>query len=169
MPRPDLTRVPAFYHNYISKVNETDLIEAFAINTPSFLSFLNQIPKEKLDYRYEEGKWSVREILQHLTDTERVFSYRALRIARKDKTPLPGFDENLFAMNAKADRREWDDLVAEFAAVRHATQLLFRSFDEEQLEAEGISSNQSVYVLGIGFICIGHCNHHRQVIEQRYL
>ena len=169
MPRPDLTRVPEFFHNYIRQVPEEDLTVAFENNTSSFIQFLNTLPPAKQDYRYAEGKWTIKEILQHIIDAERVFSYRALRFARKDATPLPGFDENLFAENAATERRKWDELVEEFKAVRKSTEILFNSFHSEQLESGGVSGNHPNYVLGMGFICVGHCIHHRNVIKERYL
>ncbi|MDP9229162.1 MAG: DinB family protein [Bacteroidota bacterium] len=169
MPRPDLSRVPAFYHNYINHVQGDDLMPALRNETIEFVRFLKNIPSEKLDYRYAEGKWSIKEILQHIIDAERIFCYRSLRFARKDETPLPGFDENTYAANAKADTRNWNDLVEEFSAVRKATELLYASFDDEQLNAEGMSNNHSNYVLAFGFISVGHCIHHRKVIEERYL
>ena len=97
------------------------------------------------------------------------FAYRALRFARKDPTPLPGFDENLFAENAKADKRNWNDLLEEFKVVRKATEWLYGSFDEEQLNATGTSNNSSIYVLAFGFISVGHTIHHMNVVKQRYL
>jgi hypothetical protein len=168
MPGPDLSRIPEFYHNYISQVKEDELLQAFKNNTASFLSFLKSIPAEKQNYRYADGKWTVKEVVQHIIDAERIFSYRALRFARKDTTPLPGFDEKFFTKNANAAKRNWDNLIEEFTAVRKATEILFASFNDEQLGSEGISNNNSVYVLGIGFICVGHCNHHRKVIEEKY-
>src|SRR5258708_6669446 len=167
--RPDLIRVPEFYHNYINQVKEDDLMTAFANQTPVLFNFLQTIPKGKYDHAYAAAKWTIREMLQHLIDAERVFSYRALRFARKDDTPLPGFDENLFAQNSKANKRDWNDLVEEFRAVRKATELLYNSFDEEQLNASGIASNSSNYVLGFGFISIGHSLHHIKLISERYL
>lgn len=169
MPRPDLNRVPEFYHGYIKKVKEDDLAAALRNSGSSFISFLHSIPAEKRNYRYAAGKWTIKEAVQHVIDSERVFSYRALRFSRKDTTPLPSFDENLFAQNAKAENRSWDDLIHEFAALRKATELMFSSFNIDQLEGEGIASGSPIYVLGIGFICAGHVNHHRQVIEERYL
>lgn len=169
MPHPDLSRVPQFYHNYINLVNEDELMSAFEFNTKSTLSFLATIPVEKHNHRYAEDKWTIKEILQHLIDAERVFSYRALRFARKDTTHLPGFNENLFARNSKADKRSWNDLVEEYSIVRKATEILFNSFGHEELESEGITNNASIYVLGIGFICVGHCIHHKKIIEERYL
>src|SRR5258706_6150717 len=167
--RPDLSRVPAFYHNYISHVTQNNLPEAFKVHTPVFMKFLESILPEKRDYRYAEKKWTIKESLQHVIDAERIFSYRALRFARKDPTPLPGFDENTFADNAKAGLRDWNDLVAEFKAVRISSEYLFASFDDEQLEAGGTANNSPVYVLGIGFLLIGHPMHHMKVIKERYL
>ena len=133
------------------------------------MNVVKSIPEEKHNYAYAEGKWTVKEVVQHIIDAERVFSYRALRFARKDSTALPGFNENVFAANAKVDKRSWEDLLDELSVVRKSTELLFASFDQDQLEAEGISNNHSIYVLGIGFICAGHCLHHQKVIEERYL
>ncbi len=169
MPRPDLSRVPEFYHNYINLVPENNLMTAFKNQTPVVIDFLQNIPADKIDYAYAEGKWTIKEMLQHIIDAERVFCYRALRFARKDPTPLPGFDENLFAANAKADKRKWNDLLEEFKTVRKATEWLFRSFDEQQLNETGISNNASNYVLGFGYISVGHALHHQKIIKERYL
>lgn len=169
MPRPDLSRVASFYHNYVSHVKEDDLPEAFSRHSAEFISFLGGIPAEKYDYRYAKGKWTIKEVLQHVIDAERVFTYRALRFARQDHTPLPGFDENVFAENAKADKRDWNKLVEEFKAVRKSSEYLFNSFDKEQLEAAGLANNNPTYVLGIGFLLIGHSLHHQRIIEERYL
>jgi len=167
--RPDLSRVPAFYHNYISYVPGDDLVEAFHSQTPAFIQFIESIPPDKYDYRYADGKWTVKEVLQHIIDAERIFSYRALRFARKDPTFLPGFDENAFADNAEAGKRDWNNLVEEFKSVRMSTEYLFASFDDDQLNAAGTSNNNSIYVLGIGFIVIGHSMHHVKVLKERYL
>lgn len=169
MPRPDLKKVPEFYHGYISQVKENDLMEAFKKGTASFVQFFETIPESKHNYRYADGKWTIKEVLQHIIDGERVFAYRALRFARKDSTPLPGFDENIFAANSKAEKRNWNDLIEELKTVRKSSEQLFSSFDEEQLNATGIASNHSNYVLGFGYIIIGHSLHHMNVIKERYL
>ena len=169
MARPDLSRVPEFYHGYISQVQENDLMEAFKNGTLTFTKFLESIPSSKHNYRYAEGKWTIKEVLQHIIDAERVFNYRALRFARKDPAPLPGFDENIFAANAKVEKRNWNDLLDEFKTVRRSSEQLFTSFDEEQLNATGIASNHSNYVLGFGYIIVGHSLHHMKVIKERYL
>jgi hypothetical protein len=169
MSRPDLSRVPEWYHRYINQVEGDDLLSVLRKQGKEFVSFLENIPEEKRDHRYAEGKWSIREVLQHIIDAERIFSYRALCFARQDKTPLPGFDENSYAGNAKADKRKWDDLVDEFKTVRHATEILFGSFDAEQLNTTGVSSSKPVYVLALGFIIAGHANHHITITKERYL
>jgi uncharacterized damage-inducible protein DinB len=167
--RPDLSRVPTFYHNYINQVVEDDLAEAITNQTPALISFLENIPPGKRDYRYAPGKWTIKEVLQHIIDGERIFSYRGLCFARKDTTALPSFDENSYAENAKTDKRNWDDLVEEFKAVRKATEIMFRSFDEEQLESTGNASGHPNYTRAIGFIIVGHANHHIKVTKERYL
>ena len=169
MANVDLSSVPPFYHNYIAQVKPAELNEAFKIHVTEFAGFLETIPEDKWDFRYAEGKWSIREVVQHIIDAERVFAYRALRFARKDATPLPGFDENLFAANSKADKRSWDKLVEEFKLVRRSSELMFQSFDEDQLEAGGIASGHPNYVLALGFVIIGHSAHHQKITKERYL
>jgi exoribonuclease II len=168
MPRPNLSRVPEYYHRYINQVPENDLLTAFQNQTPAFLQFLKKIPADKINYRYAKGKWTVKEVLQHIIDTERVFAYRGLCIARQDQSPLPSFDENAYADNAKASKRDWKEMIEEFKAVRTSTAILFSSFDKKQLDATGIASGKSVYVLGVGFIIVGHVNHHVAVLKERY-
>jgi len=167
--RPDLNKVPSYFHNYINQVEENSLDQAFRKQGSSMIRFFESIPESKVDYRYAEGKWSIREMLQHIVDAERVFSYRALCFARKDSTPLPGFDENIYAENSKAEKRDWNELIDELRVVRHGTELLFDSFDEEQLAAEGNASGKQNYVLGIGFIIVGHVTHHVKILKERYL
>ena len=169
MPRPDLGRVPEYYHKYIAQVEEDDLMDALQKQNRSFLRFLKEIPKDKRNYRYAEDKWTIKEVLQHIIDAERIFGYRALCFARKDATSLPSFDENNYAANSKGELRKWKELVKEFEAVRQSTITLFASFDNEQLETAGTASGKSNYVLGIGFIIAGHANHHANVIKERYL
>ena len=169
MARPDLSSVPEWYHGYINEVKEDDLTDALKNQTALFNSFFNSVPIEKREFRYAEGKWSIKEVIQHIIDAERVFTYRALRFARKDETPLPGFDENSYADNANTDNRKWDDLIEELNALRRSSEILFNSFNEDQLNAQGIASDKSVSVLAIGFIVAGHANHHITVIKERYL
>ena len=167
--RPDLTRVGEWYHNYIKLVTEDNLKEAFANCNKELFAFLDSISPDKHDFRYAPEKWTVREVLQHIIDAERVFAYRALRFARKDPTPLAGFDENLYAETSKADKRSWKDLMEELIVVRQSSTLLFNSFDEDQLESGGTASNSPNYVLAIGYTLLGHALHHQHILSTRYL
>ena len=133
------------------------------------MNFFDTIPESKHDHAYAVGKWTLKEMLQHIIDAERVFTYRCLSFSRKDKQELPGFEENEWASASNAASRNWTDLIEEFKAVRKATEYLFASFNEEQLNSSGIVNKNSIYVLALGFICVGHCNHHRTIIEERYL
>jgi uncharacterized damage-inducible protein DinB len=137
--------------------------------TPAIFRFLNHIPVEKRNYRYGKDKWTIKEVLQHIIDAERVFAYRSLCIARKEKVSLPSFDENDYADNSKAKKRDWADMIEELKAVRRSTEILFTSFDKEQLSTFGIANNNPVSVLAIGFILVGHINQHIKIMKERYL
>lgn len=169
MSRPDLSRVAPFYHNYIKQVPHSDLIRALKELGNAFIQQMETLPLNKQDFAYAEGKWTMKEVFQHVIDTERILTYRALCIARKEAQSLPGFEENDYAANSKAGSREWDDMIEEFRAVRQASGYLFASFDEEQLENSGTANNSPLYVRGLGFIVAGHCQHHLNVVKERYL
>ena len=161
---------PSVYsQNYINQVEENDLMQALKNQTTSFLKLLKRIPVEKRNYRYAKDKWTIKELLQHIIDAERVFAYRGLCFARKDATPLPGFDENDYANNSKAAKRDWNEMIEEFKALRKSTEILFGSFDKQQLDSNGTASGRLVYVLAIGFILVGHINHHIKILKDRYL
>ncbi|MCG2616640.1 DinB family protein [Terrimonas sp. NA20] len=164
----DLSRVGDWYHNYIRQIPDTDISSAFNNNDYNLTGYFSAIPAEKHDYRYAEGKWTIREVLQHIIDAERIFVYRALRFARKDSIPLPGFDENMYADNSRAQSRKWDDLVTEFDLTRRSSALFFLSLDEEQLDANGVSSGSPTYVKALGYITLGHAMHHKRILEERY-
>lgn len=158
-----------FQATYIAALSSVELLEELEISLHDFIRFIQNIPMDKFDYRYAVGKWTIKDIIQHVIDTERIFSYRALRFSRNDATPLPGFEENDYANNTHANQRSIQDLLTELSAVRHATLLLFKSFSQEQLLKMGISSGSEVSVRAIGFIIIGHQKHHQKVFEERYL
>lgn len=158
-----------FYAPYLNALGAVNLIEELEISLHDFIRFIQNIPMDKFDYRYAEGKWNIKEIIQHVIDTERIFAYRALRISRNDQTPLPGFDENYYVNNTEASARSIQDLLAEFSAVRHSNLFLFKSFSEDQLKRMGIASNVGVSVRAIGFIMIGHQKHHLNIFQERYL
>jgi benzoyl-CoA reductase/2-hydroxyglutaryl-CoA dehydratase subunit BcrC/BadD/HgdB len=160
---------PVFMMRYVNTVEEKDLKKALTNNTRRFIKLLKQMPGKKIDYAYAEGKWTVREMLQHVIDAEKVFTYRALTFARKDASPLPGFDENTWAVTAKASKRKWNDLVNEFKAMRAANELFFTSLDDDQLIQTGTANNNVMNVAGLGFVCAGHVAHHIHIIKERYL
>src|SRR6476661_2739753 len=121
MAKPSLSSVPEYYHKYVKLVEEDSASTALEKNSETLHSFLQVIPEEKWDFRYAEGKWSIKELVQHMIDTERIFCYRALCFARKDQTPLPGFEENDYALNSMAGLRTKEDLVEELKAVQSST------------------------------------------------
>ena len=158
-----------FYAGYIQALDNVELLEELEICVHDFIRFVQNIPMDKFDFRYAEGKWTIKDIIQHLIDVERVFSYRAMRIARNDTTPLPGFDENFYVANTNANNRSIQDLLSELALVRQSTLFLFKSFTPEQLAKIGTASDKQVSVRAIGFILIGHQKHHQEVFRERYL
>jgi uncharacterized damage-inducible protein DinB len=159
----------SYYQNYISKAGEVDLIEELEISVHRLIRFVREIPMDKFDYRYAEGKWTIKDILQHLIDAERIFCYRALRFARKDQTPLASFEEDDYAAVADGHKRTIQDLLTELAVVRQSTLSLFKTFDDETLKRIGTASNNPMSVRALGFVIIGHQNHHQKVYQERYL
>ena len=159
-----------YFANYVNQVsNEYTLIEELEISVHRLIKFVQNIPMDKFDYRYAEGKWTIKDIIQHLIDSERIFAYRALRFARNDQTALASFDENTYVDEANANSRSIQDLLSEMLVVRQSTLTLFKSFSEEQLLRRGIASNNTMSVRALGFTIIGHQNHHQRVFQERYL
>jgi len=159
----------AYFKPYIDKVSEINLLDALQLGAKETLSFFESIPLSKMDYRYSEGKWTIKDILLHIVDVERVFSYRALSFARAENSNLEGFDENVYAENAQANTRTMADLLEEYLAVRDASILLFSSFSEEALKRFGKANNAILSIGAAGFIICGHEIHHVQIIKERYL
>ena len=158
-----------WHKTYLETLNDEILQEELEISLHRFIRFVQDIPLDKHDYAYAEGKWTIKDIIQHLIDCERIFSYRALCFARNDKTSFPGFEENQYANEAKGNHRTLMSLLTELSAVRHSTLLLFKDFKEEELERIGTASNVQMSVRAAGFIIIGHQNHHQKIFEERYL
>ncbi|TBX64816.1 DinB family protein [Flavobacterium silvisoli] len=159
-----------YYADYISQVSEEySLTEELEISVHRLIKFVQNIPLDKFDYRYAEGKWTIKDILQHLIDAERIFAYRALRFGRNDLTPLASFDENDYVNVANANNRSIQDLLTELLVVRQATLALFKSFTEVELMRIGTASNNPMSVRALGFVIIGHQNHHQRVFQERYL
>lgn len=159
----------SYYASYIKALGDINLIEELEISLHDFIRFVQNIPMDKFDFRYKSEKWNIKEIIQHIIDTERIFAYRVLRIARNDKTSLPGFDENYYVANTQATTRSIQDLLTEFSAVRHSNLYLFKSLSDQQLKRVGNASNLDVSARALGFIMIGHQKHHQKVFQDRYL
>jgi DinB superfamily len=158
-----------YFGAYINLVKSESLLTALHDSLDSFVDFLAEIPFDKFEYKYLPEKWTIKEIILHITDAERIFQYRALRFARFDKTPLSSFEENDYVPVSKANTRNFDSLVAEFISVRKATISLFENFTQEMLLSKGIVSNNEISVRAIGFIISGHSIHHQNIIRERYL
>lgn len=169
MTKSDIAVLPQFFDRYINLVGNIDIIDALT-QAALFESLLPVETAQSLGDRiYAPGKWTIRDIIQHLIDTERIMAYRAMRFARNDKTSLPGFDENLFGEFARATRRTAADLYEEYAQVRQSSITLFQSFDQEMLLRNGTASSVTISVLALGFMLVGHPIHHVTVIRERYL
>lgn len=169
MKKSDIPVMPQFFDRYINLAGDAFLIDALEEGA----SFENLIPAQTLealgDLRYAPGKWTVKDIVQHVIDNERIMSYRALRFARNDQTPLPGYDEAQFAQFTNANHRTIADLYDEYALVRRSSIALFKSFDQDMLLRSGISFNQTISALALGFVLVGHATHHVNIIQERYV
>jgi hypothetical protein len=169
MKKADLPGMPPFFDRYINQVDDIDVLDALT-QTATFDKLIGAETLEALgDLRYAPGKWSVKDILQHVIDTERIMSYRAMRIGRNDRTPLPGFDEESFAENTLANQRSIADLYDEYAAVRQSSIRLFRSLDATMLLREGTASDKPISALALGYVLVGHAKHHATIIRERYV
>lgn len=168
MPKPTAGDYPEYFGKYISLVPEEELSEAFKNQFPKIESFLRSIDEAESNYSYAPGKWTLKELLQHLIDCERIFNYRALCFSRKETVSLPAFEENEYAKNSNANNRSWKSLSNELINVRRSTVDLFNSFSDEMIQQTGIANNKSISVLSIGFIIIGHITHHIKVVQEKY-
>ena len=158
-----------FYANYVQLAASDDLVKTLKKNRKKFLALLDAIPSSKINHAYAEGKWTVKQLLQHIIDAERVFAYRAMRIARFDTTPLPGFDENAWAERADVTARGWNDMIKEFNELRKSNIRMVNQFNKEQLSAEGTASGHPVSTAALCFVMAGHVKHHMNILQERYL
>ncbi|HXO84898.1 MAG TPA: DinB family protein [Gemmatimonadales bacterium] len=166
--RPEPDEIPSHYVGYIKRVPETDPVIVCASQIEETATLLRGLSETDAMYRYGRGKWSIKEVVGHLADTERIMSYRALRIARGDVTPLPSFDENAYVPVAGFDNRSLADLVGELRTVRAATLALFRTFDGDAWLRRGTASGKPVSVRALGFMIPGHERHHVEILRTRY-
>ena len=161
---------PEKYNTFINSLDpDTNLVEGLEISLYEYIRFVQSITLGKHDYRYAEGKWTIKDIIQHLIDCERIFSYRALRLGRNDQSQLAPFDENEYADQAGGNLRTLQSLLTELSAVRQSTLILYKTFTAEQLRQQWVSGNNEVSLAALGFIIIGHQQHHKKIFEERYL
>lgn len=167
--RPDATEYPPFFARYVAAVPEEDVVAALRDSGRELLAVLTAIPDARGGFRYAPDKWTIREVVGHMIDAERIFGYRALRLARADATPLPGFEENEYARNAGSDARSLADLNEELRVVRDGTVRLFQSFPAEAWTRRGVVNGREVSVRALAYITAGHARHHLGVLRERYL
>jgi hypothetical protein len=168
MARPEFPDPAPFYKKYIDLIPENDVILALENQKKRLYHLLNNIHSSKLTYAYAPGKWTVAQVLQHCMDAERIFAYRALRIARGDKTPLPGWEENDFAAVANVDHRNLPGLIEEIFTIRKSSTMLLESFSEDCWARTGTANNDPIDVLTISFLIVGHMQHHMEILWERY-
>lgn len=169
MKRPAPDEFLPYYATYINLVGDGELVGILESQIKDTAAMLRTIPNARGAYRYAEGKWSINEVVGHLIDAERLFSGRALRFARADATPLPGFEQDDYVPAGQFDRYPLSELIAEFESVREATCWLYRHMSEEATSRRGKANNAEVSVRALGYITAGHELHHRRVIEEKYL
>ena len=166
--RPAASEYAPFYHGYVEAVPDGDIVELLRSGGRELVDAIGRIPEDRGGFRYGPEKWSIREVLGHLIDAERIFSYRALRVGRGDRTPLASFDENAYVKTAGSDARTIADLVRELAAVREATVLLFESLPDEAWGEQGVASGKDVSLRALAYITAGHARHHLRILRERY-
>jgi hypothetical protein len=168
MNRPTPEEFNPYYTNYIAAVAD-DVLTELRDQASSFPEFILQIPEGKGDYAYGSNKWTIKELLGHVIDTERVMAFRALHFGRKDVQELPGFDENDYVKNSAYEQRSLKSLAEEFVLLRKANLFLFESFAENELNQIGIANGNRVSVKALLFIMAGHVIHHQRILKERYL
>jgi hypothetical protein len=166
---PEATEYAPYYGRYVSLVPGGDVLTTLAGQMDSTLALLRGIDEEKASHRYAPDKWSIKELVGHIIDTERIFAYRALRFARNDRTELPGFEQDDYTRHAGFDARPLKELVREFELVRGANLAMFKHLDEAAWQRRGVASNAEVSVRALAFIMAGHERHHIEILKTRYL
>jgi hypothetical protein len=167
--RPEKAEYPTYCEGYVSRVPDGDIVATLGKQLEETLALVGSIPEARGDFRYAEGKWSIKELIGHVIDSERVFAYRALRFGRGDATPLSGFEQDDFVRGADFDKRSLSDLASEYEHVRRATISLFANLDERAWNQRGAANDNEVSVRGLAFIVAGHERHHVEILRTRYL
>ncbi len=169
MPKPLLTSLPTYYHPFVDMIVEENVVKALQNGAEAFAQVFQNCPEALHDYAYEKGKWTVKEVAQHVIDTERIFTYRALCFARGEKRSLEGFDQLSYAQHVNCKKRSMQQIISEFSDVRSSTISLYESFNSEDLKVRGNANGLDIDVNALGFITVGHALHHAKVIRERYI
>jgi hypothetical protein len=169
LERPSADEYAPYMAGYVASVPDGDIFEILARQGAAFPAFLQSIGEDRANYRYADGKWTVKEMIGHVNDTERVFSYRALRFARADETPLASFDQDRYVPEGRFDKRTLASLADEFAHLRAATLDLYYHLDNDALARRGTASGFTVSVRAMAFVIAGHVAHHERMLRERYL
>ena len=169
MNRPETNEYAAYYDRYISLVTDDEIVPVLAAQSTELQDIFTGIPEEKGTFAYDDGKWTVKEVLSHLIDGERMFAYRALRISRGDETPIEGFEQDGYIENSHANSRSFAELLEEFNLLRRANLLLFNNLDDTGWTRIGTASDNRVSVRALAFIMAGHLTHHIHILKERYL
>lgn len=170
MTRPEKNKeYDEYYDRYVSLVEETDIVAAMREQTGELERFFAEITEEKSLFAYAEGKWTIKELVGHLTDGERIFGYRALRISRADQTPIEGFEQDGYIENSNFNSMTLADLLEEFALTRRANLIMFQNLAEDAWRRSGTASDVPVSVRALAYIMVGHVRHHLNILRERYL
>jgi hypothetical protein len=167
--KPAPNEYPAYFETYLQRLPETDILALLESQVETLLQIFENLEEAETEKGYAEGKWSLKELMQHMLDTERILAYRALCFARNDQNMLPGFDEDMYAFNSDANRRKIADIIAEYRLQRQSTILLFKSFSPEMIERYGKANNVTYNVRSLAWVIAAHENHHLHIIQTRYL
>ena len=167
--RPEIGEYATYYEKYVRLVPDGDIAETLARQFDDSLRVYRDISSEQSGFSYAPGKWTIRQLLGHVSDAERVFQYRAVAFARGETKPLPGFDQDIWMQGVDFDARNWDSLVDELSLVRASTVALFRSLGDAALSRRGVASDNPVSVRALGYITAGHERHHLSILQTSYL
>lgn len=167
--KPAPSEYPPYFETYLKRLPDTDILQLLAAQAETLADLFQNVEETDAEKGYAEGKWSLKELLQHMLDTERILAYRALCFSRKEIALLPGFDEDTYVANSEANRRSLSEILTEYSLVRQTTIALFKSFSPEMLLREGKANHAQFNVGSIAWIIAGHENHHLEVIRTRYL
>lgn len=169
MNRPEKEEYAEYYERYVSLVAETDIVSALRDQIGELQNLLAAIPEEQSTYAYAEGKWTIKEVVGHLTDGERIFAYRALRISRNDKTPISGFEQDDYIENSNFGNTKFADLIEELLLLRQSNVLFFKNLTDEAWLRTGTASDAAVSVRALAYMMVGHIRHHTSILRERYL